>query len=428
MTRRGGCRSGAALTARPGLAEILDDDGIRDAVKSLLCVDDYIDYDGAQGYANDIARAADAIGELAEAGAGAQAIEVARDAIGWLRESLGMVDDSSGAVGSAACELFYAHLLACEAAPPDPAGLAGYLADLWLTDQCGLVPALTDYAELLGDAGATVLRERATAAYEADPGNSQVQHVLESVLEAENDVGALVALYAAHLDQFGWQHLRIAQTLDEAGRAGESFAWAERGARDCPRPNERLVAYLAARYTADGRDDDVLELRRTHFAADRTLASYQALREAALDAGAWDAEREAALGLLRKDAAAVQGTLWWPWAGPVLVDVLIDDGDLEAAWAIAQDVASERQWVRLANASVTDRPADALAVYVKVIERLTQSTGDDIYRQIADHLIHARACHEALGTTGEFQRYMAMLRTAQKRKRNLMKILDKSGL
>ena len=60
------------------------------------------------------------------------------------------------------------------------------------------------------------------------------------------DVDALVALYAVHLDQFGWQYLRIAQTLDQAGRAGESLDWAERGARDCPRPNERLVASLAA--------------------------------------------------------------------------------------------------------------------------------------------------------------------------------------
>lgn len=35
---------------------------------------------------------------------------------------------------------------------------------------------------------------------------------------------------------------------------------------------------------------------------------------------------------------------------------------------------------------------------------------------------------ELLGTTGEFARYMALRRTAQKRKRNLMKLLDKSGL
>jgi uncharacterized Zn finger protein len=186
---------------------------------------------------------------------------------------------------------------------------------------------------------------------------------------------------------------------------------------------------VVERYTAAGRTDDVLQLRRMLFAADRALANYQALREAATSSGLWDAERATALDLLRKDAAVPRPT-WspWAWGGPVLIDALIDDGDLEAAWTAAQDTASEAQWIRLANASVTDRPADALAVYLNVIERLTQNTGDAIYRQIAAHLLAARACHEALGTPEEFRRYMTLLRMAQKRKRNLMKILDQNGL
>ena len=43
-------------------------------------------------------------------------------------------------------------------------------------------------------------------------------------------------------------------------------------------------------------------------------------------------------------------------------------------------------------------------------------------------LLSARACHEALGTPGEFRRYLAILRVSQKRKRNLMKILADNGL
>jgi uncharacterized Zn finger protein len=34
----------------------------------------------------------------------------------------------------------------------------------------------------------------------------------------------------------------------------------------------------------------------------------------------------------------------------------------------------------------------------------------------------------ALGTVDEFRRYVAALRTEQKRKRNLMKILEQNGL
>ena len=118
----------------------------------------------------------------------------------------------------------------------------------------------------------------------------------------------------------------------------------------------------------------------------------------------------------------------WAWSGPVLVDALIDDGDLEAAWAAAKDAASERQWLSLADASINSRPADALAVYGRTIGSLKAQTGDDNYRRIASLLLSARACHQVLGTADEFRRYVAALRVEQKRKRNLMKILDQHGL
>ena len=41
---------------------------------------------------------------------------------------------------------------------------------------------------------------------------------MEAVLRADGDVDALVALYATDLGDLGLGHLRIARTLDEAGR------------------------------------------------------------------------------------------------------------------------------------------------------------------------------------------------------------------
>jgi len=55
-------------------------------------------------------------------------------------------------------------------------------------------------------------------------------------------------------------------------------------------------------------------------------------------------------------------------------------------------------------------------------------TGDGTYRQIARLLLSIRACHQTLGTTAEFTRYLTVLRMEQKRKRNPMKILDQNGL
>jgi uncharacterized Zn finger protein len=411
-------------------AEQADIEAVRNAVRRLLRVTDYIGGDQARDYADNVRGAADAIGDLIDAGAAGAALEVARDAIHWFRQCMDQVDDSAGYVASAGCDLLSVHLLGCQAARPDPVELADDLADLLLTDNHFLGPALTDYAELLGDAGMAALHERVAEAYAASPDDHYTRHLMGVLLEAEGDVDALIAFYATHLDGHGWQHLRIAQTLDEAGRPEEALGWAERGARSGPQPDSRLVDYLVDRYTAAGRADDVLALRRALFAADRTLAGYQALRQAATDSGVWGAERLAALDLLRKDAAKARQPSWsgWSWAGPVLIDALIDDGDLAAAWTSAGSIASEAQWVRLADASIADRPADALAVYVKAINQLTEGTGNAVYHKIAAHLLSARACHEALGTLDKFRQYLVVLKMGQKRKKNLMNILEQNGL
>ena len=122
------------------------------------------------------------------------------------------------------------------------------------------------------------------------------------------------------------------------------------------------------------------------------------------------------------------GRVSWGWDGPVLVDALLDDGDLDAAWEAAKDAASDAQWLRLADASAATRPIDALAVYMRAIAPLKSMTGDRVYHRMASLLLSARACHETLGTTDKFARYMTGLRLDQKRKRNLIKILDQKGL
>ena len=383
-----------------------------------------------------MSEAATAIDELSAAGGAAEAIGIAREALALLTEVYESVDDSSGHVGLAADELLDAHLRACQAAPPDPASLGDYLAELLLTGDYGFEPDVGDYAELLGEAGAAAFRSRAEAAYAEHPDGWHERYIVEAVLRADGDVDALVAFYAADLDDRGQAHLRIARELDHAGRGGEALDWAERGLREVTRPDDQVVEYLADRYVAAGRDDDVLTLRRERFQAQRTLANYQALRRAATASGSWPAERGQALDLLREDARAARAQAGsnlayrasWAWGGPVLIDALLDDGDLDAAWAAAQEGAPEVQLLRLADASITARPADALAVYRKAIGPLKRLTGDNVYRRIAALLLSAHACHEALGTTEKFRRYVALLRMDQKRKRNLLRILDENGL
>jgi uncharacterized Zn finger protein len=405
---------------------------VRRAVRELIMLPrrGYIEYSEAYAYANDVLKAATAIGDLIDAGGAVDAIGIAREAIGLLTEALEYVDDSSGAVGEASFELLNVHLRACKAAPPDPVSLADYVADLLLQPDSWLEPDLSDYAELLGAEGLATVRKRIAAAYAENPKNWVAKGLMEGVAKAEGDVDALIAIYAADLDDRGRNHLRIANELDAAGRDREALDWAERGLREAAHPDQQLADYLVGRYAAAGRHDDALRLRRDRFRVERTLVNYQALRQAATDSGAWSAERDSALALLRDDARQLRFRVPWAWGGPVLVDALLDDGDLDAAWPAAKGTAAttDDQWLRLADASVGTRPADALAAYLRTVESLKQLTGNDTYQRIATLLLAARACHETLGTVTEFRRYVAALRADQKRKRNLMKILDQNGL
>jgi uncharacterized Zn finger protein len=403
---------------------------IRRAVMDLIMPprSDYVDYYDANRHASDVDRAVTAIDDLIRAGGAANAIGIAREAIVLFTEACQLVDDVSGSAGDAANELLAVHLRACQAAPPGPATLGSYLAGLLLDDEYVFEPDLDDYAELLGDQGAAVVRERIVTAYAENPASWRAKYLRESIARAEGDVDTVIAIYAAELDDHGRNHLRIASELDEAGRGDEALRWAERGLREAAHPDQQLADYLARRYAAAGRQVDVLDLRRDRFQAERSLTSYQALREAATASGVWPAERKIALALLSEDKRAWPRQPAWAWTGPVLIDALIDDRDLDAAWAAAKDAASERQWLCLADASIDSHPADALAVYRTTIGALKTQTGDDNYRRIASLLLSARACHQALGTPDEFNRYVAALRTEQKRKRNLMKILDQNGL
>ncbi|MFJ9597434.1 hypothetical protein ACIRS3_32410 [Streptomyces virginiae] len=74
------------------------------------------------------------------------------------------------------------------------------------------------------------------------------------------------------------------------------------------------------------------------------------------------------------------------------------------------------------------RPEDALAVYLRLAARLTGETGNPAYEQLVSLLLGIRDCHRRLGTPDDFTAYLTDLRAAQKRKRNLMRLMGDHGL
>ncbi|MFD8633439.1 hypothetical protein [Streptomyces sp. NPDC059533] len=283
---------------------------------------------------------------------------------------------------------------------------------------------------MLGDPGLARARTLVVAAWRADPKGWAEKYLMERLLKADGDtVDALVEVHAADLAPNGHTHLVIARELEAAGRADEAMEWAERGLRETAAecPDSDLVAFVCERHQRAGRPADAVAVRRDVLRARPSLAAYQHLRTAANAAGTWESsERTGALEVL-KAIARPERDRWY--GGSVLVDALLDDNDLQAAWQAATDgCVDQRQWLALADRIRDRRPADALTVYLRWIEPLRRQTGDGAYERLAELLLSARACHRALGTQAEFATYLAALRADQKRKRKLMAVLDGHGL
>lgn len=421
-----------AATAGPDLSNV------RARVGELLDVRGFsrygaIEYADAQAYSSQVDEVVAVIDGLIDSPQAADAVSIAGFALSAVLEALEQADDSDGWIGGSAQELADAHARAWAAAPMDPVELAGWLAGFVLGD--GQMLSDFDagaYDDALGGHGWAEYRRLITQAWQENPSGWHEKYLMQELLRSAGDVDALVAMYAAELLPSGYTHLMIAQEFDEVGRADEALEWAERGLREAAGSlDARLVDYLAARYEATGAFSKALAARQSAFDTGRTLASYRALRDTAGKAGQWESVRERALQQLRSDAAvsAAQNRAGFGWGeGPVWISALIDDGDIGAAWDAAAGVASDRQWLTLADLISSDRPADAIPVYLRAIEPLRSQTGDPVYQQVAALLSKIQYCHQQLGTAPEFAAYLAALRADQKRKRNLIKLLDQRGL
>jgi uncharacterized Zn finger protein len=391
----------------------------------------YVEYADARAYADQAGQAVSSIRALTGSGRAADAITLAREAMRLLAEAVESIDDSDGWLGQIGTDLADAHLDACRTARPDPEELARWLVGHALGD---LDDGLTDidplaYEDVLGEEGMAVLRKLAVEAWRSNRRGWAEKYLMERLAKAGGDVDAVIAVYAADLSPNGHTHLVIARELDTAQRSDEALRWAERGirdTRDLASVDTALVDYLCDRYTQANRPSDALTVRRDHFRARRTLLAYQWLRTAAQSADCWSAEREGAPDLLRADAEGRQQG-WY--GGPVLVDALLDDKDVDAAWQAATRAgAHDRQWLTLADEARTDRPADALGVYLRLAEPLLKQTGNAVYEQLVSLLLSIRDCHRRLGTPDEFTAYATALRTAQKRKRNLIRLMNEHAL
>jgi uncharacterized Zn finger protein len=391
-----------------------------------------LEYEDAFDFARNVREIGDAINSLIDKGNAEDALDIVREATSDARSAIEDTQDadSDGTIAHALAMLLPIHLRAAQEARPDPADLARHIAEhnLAVSDDFALSYDLRDYAELLGEAGTGLVCDAYRAAYDRDPQGRREKQLMEQLIRAGGDLDALVAFLAKDLDSRGYQHLRIAQELEAADRADEALRWAEDGLRDATGfIGTDLVEFVALRYGQVGRMDDLLTLRRDRFRAEMTVSHYELLQETSERCGVWPGERERAMTLLHDDLVK-QGPKAQFGMGPVLIDILVLERAYEVAWELARKASSEPQRLKLAALIRTEKPAEALEVYDRALAPLRAQTGEDVYRREIDLLLGIRSCHTLLGTDAAFATYLAAFRKEQRRKRNLMRLLDSVGL
>ena len=388
----------------------------------------YVEEGEARRYARRVETAAAIVDDLVSSGNPAEAVAIAEYAITTVAASYRWAFDPASAIWDAGSKLIAIHLAASAAVAsdgPDP-GLPGFLAERMLSTDDFPDVDIASYLDPLGTSGLEALRESLTTAWQEAPDKWQPKEALADLLKAVGDTDALVHVLTSRPPPNEMLRLHAAKELLAVGRADEAVAYAKPGLGTGGHSSQELADFVVQCYLATDRPSQALDVRRDVFAARRDMASYERLRQTAEHVQDWPANRAWALDLLRADLDADRsGRPGIRFAeGPVLIDVLISEGEATQAWDVATGIASETQWLKLADAVAATRPADALAVYLRQIRALKQETGDRAYERIARLLASARACHARLGTQTSFDIYLRALRADQKRKTKLIRILD----
>ena len=117
------------------------------------------------------------------------------------------------------------------------------------------------------------------------------------------------------------------------------------------------------------------------------------------------------------------------WAEPpghsILVEVLLWEGDTDAAWDAAQHGGcTRRHWLEVARARAGQHPADAIPVLEQEILHTIEGAKRSAYRAAAELAKELRGYAERADQTAEFAAWIGKVRTDNTRRRALQNEFD----
>lgn len=446
--------------------DAVDMAAFRDAIDRAVDPGTFVPYAEAYDYARTLEEMIDSLQGLLDRGNAAEAVELIEYCCSTIEQAGGAVDDSDGHLGVVFDRVQKLYRRACERADLNPVQLAERLFELMMSSEYELfLDAIDEFAPLLGTAGRLRYAELARAEWERLPalrpnegeddrppgpflilredadalhrraGERQcrfrITHVMKLLAVQTGDVDELVAVLSHDLS-LPYSFLRIAEVYSEAGREDDALEWAERGVEAFPdRPDPRLVTFLAEAYGRRGDHARALDLIWDLYEARPGLGSYRDLRPYAERAGRWSEVRDRALGLLRDRVSAAQeerrrrGYGWGYLDATELVRIRLWEDETEAALQDARaGGCSGEVWLELAARLEKDRPREAIAIYRDQVEPTINRKTKADYRDATQLLAKVRDLLARTGSADEFPSYLDEVRSAHRRKRNLMRLLD----
>ena len=161
---------------------------------------------------------------------------------------------------------------------------------------------------------------------------------------------------------------------------------------------------------------------RTAFSRQPGAAAYDVLGRFADALGLGSVERAWALDEARRAAQRPHAT------GAALVEIALRDGDLDAAWAAADEFGPGDAWWRLAQASQDSRPMRAVELHLSSLRPKLERADPRVYAEIAKQLAEMRAFYEAGGALDDFDTLLRDLRETYRRRPTFIATLDKARL
>jgi hypothetical protein len=402
---------------------------LRKAIDGATRTRGFVDYRAATGWAAEVDGALDALSELASGRRAGVILKLANHAIARIERAVEDVDDSDGHCTTLLERVRSIHLAAARAARPEPVRFARDLfAREMASDYDTFHGAAALYADVLVEEGLAEYRRLAAAAWErlpplragqegrdASADYDRLAEILDFFAEQDGDVDARVALRTKDLSS-AWRYLQLAEFCRAHGREDEALRRAEEGLWlfEDDRPDERLVTFAIELLMKAGRSWDAEAHLWRAFEKQPSLELYTRIRQLAGEEG-----RDQALKSLDARLGREQRTRWH-YPADLLIAILMHEQMFDEAWAVLRKHGASNGFKeKLALASETTHPCEALETYAERVDQLATIGGNPAYAE-AVALVARMA---ALRGGAEQAAYVAMLQARFSRKRNFMMLL-----